>query len=163
MASQPAKRFSKLHNTYGKRKGTATAVPFLSFLQLCQIPAIDGAGPVPFTRAAGVRSVQIKPVRSLLYRRQLRLYLIPAFEGLAVEDITTDDVQRLFNGMSGAKATKDKARMVLNQILDAAVEDNLISQNPAKSRRVKITGKASKATPPYTVEQMRYLVPASGT
>lgn len=48
--------------------------------------------------------------------------------------------------------------MVLNQILDAAVEDKLISSNPLKSRRVKITGKASKATPPYTVEQMRSLV-----
>ena len=60
--------------------------------------------------------------------------------------------------MTGAKTTKDKARMVLNQILDAAVEDKLISSNPLKSRRLKITGKASKATPPYTVEQMRYLV-----
>lgn len=92
------------------------------------------------------------------YRRQIRLYLIPAFEGLAVEDITVDDVQRLFNGMTGAKATKDKARMVLNQILDAAVEEKLLSSNPLKSRRLKITGKASKATEPYTVEQMRYLV-----
>ena len=63
-----------------------------------------------------------------------------------------------FNGMGGAKTTKDKARMVLNQILDAAVEDKLISSNPLKSRRLRITGKASKATPPYTVEQMRYLV-----
>lgn len=100
----------------------------------------------------------IETVTATTYRRQLRLYLVPAFDGLAVEDITTDDIQRLFNSMNGAKATKDKARMVLNQILDAAVEDKLISQNPAKSRRIKITGKASKATPPYTVEQMRYLV-----
>lgn len=92
------------------------------------------------------------------YKRQIRLYLIPAFEGLAVEDITVDDVQRLFNNMAGAKATKDKARMVLNQILDAAVEEKLLSSNPLKSRRLKITGKASKATEPYTVEQMRYLV-----
>lgn len=100
----------------------------------------------------------IETVTATTYRRQLRLYLVPAFDGLAVEDITSDHVQRLFNGMKGAKATKEKARMVLNQILDAAVEDKLITQNPAKSRRVKITGKASKATPPYTVEQMRYLV-----
>ena len=100
----------------------------------------------------------IETVTATTYRRQLRLYLIPAFQGLAVEDITTDHVQRLFNNMTGAKATKDKARMVRNQILDAAVEDRLITQNPAKSRRIKITGKASKATPPYTVEQMRYLV-----
>lgn len=100
----------------------------------------------------------IETVTATTYRRQLRLYLVPAFDGVAVEDITTDDVQRLFNGMNGAKATKDKARMVLNQILDAAVEDKLITSNPLKSRRVKITGKASKPTAPYTVEQMRYLV-----
>lgn len=100
----------------------------------------------------------VETATATTYKRQLTLHLLPAFDGLSVEDITTDDVQRLFNGMTGAKATKDKARMVLNQILDAAVEDKLISQNPVKSRRVKITGKASKATPPYSVEQMRYLV-----
>lgn len=100
----------------------------------------------------------IETATATTYKRQLTLHLIPAFSGLAVEDITTDDVQRLFNNMTGAKATKDKAKMVLNQILDAAVDDKLISQNPLKSRRVKITGKASKATAPYSVEQMRFLV-----
>lgn len=100
----------------------------------------------------------VETATATTYKRQIRLYLVPAFEGLAVEDITVDDVQRLFNSMTGAKATKDKARMVLNQILDAAVEDKLLSANPLKSRRVKITGKASKATPPYTVAQMRYLI-----
>lgn len=100
----------------------------------------------------------VETATATTYKRQIRLYLIPAFDGLAVEDITVDDIQRLFNGMGGAKTTKDKARMVLNQILDSAVEEKLISSNPLKSRRLKITGKASKATPPYTVEQMRYLV-----
>lgn len=92
------------------------------------------------------------------YKRQLTLYLIPAFDGLAVEDITTDDVQRMLNSMTGAKATKDKARMVLNQIMNSAVEDKLIATNPVKSRRVKVAGTASKATLPYTVEEMRYLI-----
>lgn len=100
----------------------------------------------------------VETATATTYKRQLTLHLIPAFEGLAVEDITTDEVQRLFNGMSGAKATKDKARIVLNQILDAAVEDKLIATNPLKSKRVKVTGKASKATVPYSVEQMRYIV-----
>lgn len=100
----------------------------------------------------------VETATATTYKRQIRLYLIPAFDGLAVEDITVDDVQRLFNNMTGAKTTKDKARMVLNQILDAAVEDKLITSNPLKSRRLKITGNASKSTPPYTVEQMRYLV-----
>ena len=60
--------------------------------------------------------------------------------------------------MTGAKATKDKARMVLNQIPDAAVEDGLITKGPLRSKRIKITGKASQPTAPYTVEQMRYQV-----
>lgn len=100
----------------------------------------------------------IETVTATTYKRQLTRHLLPAFSGLTVEDITTDDVQRLFNGMSGAKATKDKAKMVLNQILDAAVEDGLITKNPLKSKRIKITGKTSQPTAPYTVEQMRYLV-----
>lgn len=105
----------------------------------------------------------VETATATTYKRQLSLHLLPAFEGLNVEDITTDHVQRLFNGMTGAKATKDKARMVLNQIMDAAVEDKLISANPVKSRRVKISGNASRATTPYSVEQMRYLVHTSAT
>lgn len=100
----------------------------------------------------------IETVTATTYKRQLTLHLLPAFSGLTVEDITTDDVQRLFNGMTGSKATKDKAKMVLNQILDAAVEDGLIAKSPLKSKRIKITGKASQATVPYSVEQMRFLV-----
>ena len=42
-----------------------------------------------------------KTCRSIL---QVRYYLEgPAFRGLALEDITTDDVQRLFNGMTGRR------------------------------------------------------------
>lgn len=100
----------------------------------------------------------IETATATTYRRQLTCHLIPAFEGMAIEDITTDDVQRLFNGMTGVKATKEKAKMVLSQILDSAVEDKLLPQNPLKSKRVKITGGASKSTLPYSVEQMRFLV-----
>ena len=100
----------------------------------------------------------IESTTAITYKRQLTNHILPAFEGLSVEEITTDHVQALFNAMSGAKATKEKAKMVLNQILDAAVEDKLLASNPLKSRRVKITGKASKTTPTYSVAQMRFLV-----
>ena len=92
------------------------------------------------------------------YKRQLNLYLIPNLGSMNVEDITTDSLQMLFNGMTGAKATKDKVRLVLNQILDAAVEDKLLPNNPLKSRRLRINGNASRATVPYSVEQMQYLI-----
>ncbi len=100
----------------------------------------------------------IATVTAVTYQRQLSLYLIPAFEDLNIEDITVDDVQQLFNSMDTAKATKDKVRIVLNQILNAAVEDEFISRNPIKSNRLKITGKESKATSTYTLEQMKYLI-----
>ncbi len=100
----------------------------------------------------------IETVTATTYRRQLTRYLIPAFGGMSIEDISIDDVQRLFNSMDTAKATKDKVKVVLNQIFDAARDDKLIADNPLKLKRLRITGTASKATQPYSVEQMRYLV-----
>ena len=49
--------------------------------------------------------------------------------------------------------------IVLNMILDAAVEDRLLDRNPLKSTRLKITGEASKVTEPYTREEMRHMGP----
>ena len=92
------------------------------------------------------------------YKRQLTRYIIPHFGEMAVEDVNVDDVQRLFNGISGTKATKDKVKMVLNMVLNMAVEDGLLQKNPMKSKRLKITGTASKTREPYTVEQMQYIV-----
>ena len=100
----------------------------------------------------------IETATETTYQRQLKLYLLPAFGGMAVEDITTDDIQKLFNGMTGTKATKQKVRIVLNMILEAALDDGLIQRNPLKSRRLKITGEASTVTKEYTVEQMRFLI-----
>ena len=100
----------------------------------------------------------IETATAATYRRQLTLRLIPAFGDKALEDLTTDDIRRLFNSMTGTKATKQKTKMVLNQILEAALEDGIISRNPLKSRRLKITGEASRVTKEYAVEQMRFLV-----
>ena len=100
----------------------------------------------------------IETVTATTYRRQMSLHLFPAFGDIAIEDLTTDDIQRLFNSMTGTKATKQKAKMVLNMIMEAAMEDGLIQRNPLKSKRLKITGEASKVTKEYSVEQMRFLV-----
>ena len=100
----------------------------------------------------------VATVTATTYSRQIKNVLIPAFEGLAVEDITPDHVQQMFNEMTRTKATKEKVKIVLNQILEAAIEDKLISTNPLKSRKVKITGAASKTTEAYSVGQMRFLI-----
>ena len=100
----------------------------------------------------------VETATATTYKRQLDLYLIPHCKDIAVENITLDDIQKLFNSMSGAKSTKDKAKIVLNMILDAAVEDNLLERNPLKSKRLRITGTASKVREPYSIEEMRYMV-----
>lgn len=100
----------------------------------------------------------VATVTANTYRRQLTRYLLPAFGKLAIEDITVDAIQRLFNQMDTTKATKDKVKLVLNQILEAAKDDRLIEENPLSSRRLRITGKASRTTQTYSVEQMKYLL-----
>ena len=105
----------------------------------------------------------VETVTANSYRQQINRYLLPAFGELCLEDITTDDVQRLFNGMKTTKASKNKLRIVLNQILDAAVEDGIIPKSPLRSNRVRINGAASVETSPYSVEQMQYLVSHIGS
>ena len=92
------------------------------------------------------------------YERQLKKIILPHFEGIAVEDITVDHVQLLFNGMGGAKSSKDKTKTVLGMVLDMAVEDGLLQRNPLKSKRLKVSGASSQTRKPYTVEEMQYIV-----
>jgi len=100
----------------------------------------------------------IDTATKILYSGLLKRYLIPAFGETAVEDIALDDMQKMFNSMETSKETKMKAKRLLNQILNAAVDDGFLSKNLAKSKRLKIAGAESKETEPYTVEQMQYLV-----
>ena len=93
-----------------------------------------------------------------LYKRLFMCHIMPAFEGLAVEDIRLDDIQRMFNGMDTSKETKYKVKRLLNQVLKSAVDDEFLVKNPLKSDRIKITGAESTTTEVYSVEQMQYLV-----
>lgn len=93
-----------------------------------------------------------------LYSHLLTYHIMPAFEGMAVEDIRVDDIQRLFNGMDTSKETKYKVKRLLNQVLNAAVDDEFLMKSPLKSDRIKITGAESTTTAVYSVEQMQYLI-----
>lgn len=75
-----------------------------------------------------------------------------------LEDILPSDVQRMFNGITGAKETKIKVKNVLNMVFEQAIEEDIIVKNPLRSRSIRITGSASTPTQPYKVEQMRFLV-----
>ena len=101
----------------------------------------------------------VEAVTAITYERQLRLHICPVLGEKNVEDITPLDVQAMFNRMENAsKETKNKAKIVLNMILEQAVDDELLKRNPLASKSIRINGASSKPTEPYSVEQMRYLV-----
>ena len=104
----------------------------------------------------------VEIVTATTYKRQLKKHLYPVFAGMNIEDILPADVQRVFNGMEGAKETKIKVKNVLNMVFEQALDDNLIQRNPLRSRSIRITGRASKPTEPYSVAQMRFLVRGIG-
>lgn len=98
-------------------------------------------------------------VTALTYERQLVRYIYPVLGELNLEDITPTDVQRVFNLMANdaRQETKNKVKIVLNQIFKMAIDDGLILKNPLQSSAVKIKGQAASTTEPYSVEQMRHL------
>ena len=101
----------------------------------------------------------IEPSTAITYRRQLDLYWIPAFEDKPIEDISAADIQGVLNSMGDvSKDTRKKAVLVIGMILSQAVEDGYVPRNVAKSKTIRITGKAAKETEPYTIKQMQYLV-----
>ena len=98
-------------------------------------------------------------VTSVTYMRELELVWYPGFKGMAIEDITPSDVQNVFNNMGDVtKETKNKAKIVLNQIFEQAVEDGYIPRNPLSSRSIRITGRQSKTTQVYPLEDMQFFV-----
>ncbi len=99
-----------------------------------------------------------KHTNDITLEREMRLHIFPVFEGVNLEDISAAHVQKMINGMNGAAESKKKPLGLVRRALDYAVEQGLIKFNPAKSSSIKLTGKKSKATQPYTVEQMRYFV-----
>ena len=50
----------------------------------------------------------VATVTALTYQRQIDKYLIPAFSEKNVEDVTTADIQALFNSMGGLRQRNQK-------------------------------------------------------
>ena len=94
---------------------------------------------------------KLKPKTFQSYVGYLHTHLYPAFGGRFIEEITTQDVQQFMNERAHlARKSLKSYHDLLAQILDAAVEDKIISENPAKSKRL---------ANPSTKEKEREAVP----
>jgi len=94
---------------------------------------------------------KLKPKTFQSYVGYLHSHLYPAFGERFIEEITTQDVQSFMNERAHlARKSLKSYHDLLAQILDAAVEDKIIAENPAKSKRL---------ANPSTKEKEREAVP----
>ena len=99
------------------------------------------------------------------YRSYLTNHLYPAFGDLPIDSITVDRVQdfMLLEADNGsAKASINRIMQLLTQIMDSAVEDELIIKNPCKSKRLYNPSEKQQKVLPYSpgvYKQMERLLP----
>ena len=99
------------------------------------------------------------------YRSYLTNHLYPNFGDLPIDSITVDRVQdfMLLEADNGsAKASINRIMQLLTQIMDSAVEDELILKNPCKSKRLYNPSEKQQKVLPYSpgvYKQMERLLP----
>lgn len=101
----------------------------------------------------------VSNVTAYTYRWQLTDYILPILGSMPIENVTPADVQRVFNNMpkDSKQSSKNKVKIVLNQIFKMAMDEGLIMKNPLQSSAIRIRGLASVETKPYTVDQMKHM------
>ncbi|MCF3960377.1 tyrosine-type recombinase/integrase [Streptomyces fuscigenes] len=122
-------------------------------------------GAVPFEEYAlrWVKERRLSATTDELYRRLLRLHILPTFGELGLDEITPPKVrswrsERL--DATGAETTVAKSYRLLKAILETATEDELIRRNPC---RIRGAGKESAAERSIaTVDQVDALAAALG-
>lgn len=101
----------------------------------------------------------VERVTSVSYEQQLKNYILPVLAEMNLEDITPADVQKIFNNMGKhmKQESKNKVKIVLNQISKMAMNDDIIAKNPLEAPSIRIKGEKSTPTVPYSVNEMRYM------
>ena len=106
----------------------------------------------------GVAKPNVTPATATTYRRQLNYHIFPVLGDQDLERIDSFAIQQVFNRLKPEtkQDTKNKIKIVLNQIFKMAVEEDLIRRSPMTSTSLKIKGCPATMTEPYPVSDMRY-------
>lgn len=102
----------------------------------------------------------LKPTTLKAYSVSLNAHLYPAFGDMGIADITTKDVQDFLNERHHMSAKSQREYLVLmRQIFESAIEDGLITSNPASSKRLIIrSSKPTKQRDALTLEDTTDIV-----
>lgn len=96
--------------------------------------------------------------------RIIKNHILPRFGDTRIDRITTTQLQKWFNNLAKeyAKETICKIKNTLSPVLDSAVEDDYITKNPLKSKRLEINGKETvhhKAIPREKMDEIKAVLP----
>jgi len=95
------------------------------------------------------------------YQGVIRNYLVPAFGGGSLGDITPATTQRYFSGMAASglsHESQDKIRDVLSSILGSAVKYGYLVKNPVEGVRLAPPKRGKRNKPYITPEQFQALL-----
>ena len=88
------------------------------------------------------------------YRYQLDHLLYPAFQNIALQDISLNDVQEFLNcHRDTARSTLRKSLLVLKQLYTLAIKEHLLTDNPIDTKVLKITSNIANERTPLTNEE----------
>lgn len=120
-------------------------------MQLAPAATADEQGKVPLFKTYAVEWQKQfhdkKCCYKWKYESQLLMdkHILPFFGRMRLNEIKTADIQRFYDKHSKyATETVKKMRSLLNGIFDSAIEDDYITKNPAKSKRLVLPKKATE-------------------
>ena len=96
--------------------------------------------------------------------RVVKNHILPQFGQRRIDRITTTELQKWLNDLGNrySHETLLKIRNTMNPVFDAAVEDEILSRNPLRSRRIEIGGKDTvphQAIPKAKMELIKAALP----
>ncbi len=91
------------------------------------------------------------------YKGYLKNHIYNEFKDMDIREVTVNTVQQYINAKApilSAKTIKEHINL-LASAFDGAIEDDLISKNPFRSKRLRIIGKESTVVEAYTEDEYR--------
>ena len=93
------------------------------------------------------------------YRGYLKNHIFPFMGDMAITDVTSETVQRFINEKAKTLSRKTTRKIIelMRQVFDAAVEDDLVTKNAFRSKKLKIYGLPTKPVKAYTEDEYRQI------
>jgi Phage integrase, N-terminal SAM-like domain len=95
------------------------------------------------------------------YKGVLKNYLVPAFKGCMLRDMTPLSIQRFISSLAESDLShesKDKIRDVLSSVMTSAISYGMLARNPVENVKIPPSRKGKSRKPHMTVQEFNNLV-----